>query len=256
MVISHKHRYLFVELGQTASTAISKELCEHYDGVKILRKHARYHEFLKIATLEETPHFVFSCIRNPIDTVLSKYFIYKTDHRGKFSDPERHRKQGGHVTARELSKYNFVKNTNADFPTFFKKYYVLPYVQWSALSHKDFDFLIRYQNLQDDFAEVLSLLGIEPKRPIPFANKTGKRERDFFAYYTPDIRDRAKRVFGPYMKTWGYEFPPEWGDASVSWSTQTQFHILNVLRWRLHPHALGVLRRAQDLLSLTGGRKY
>ena len=40
MVISHKHRYVFVEIPHTGSHAISKELCEFYDGQIIHRKHA------------------------------------------------------------------------------------------------------------------------------------------------------------------------------------------------------------------------
>jgi hypothetical protein len=38
----------------------------------------------------------------------------------------------------------------------------------------------------DDFAEVLKLIGIEPKRPLPVVNKTVGRERDFVSYYTPE----------------------------------------------------------------------
>ena len=49
MIISEKNKYLFLELPRTGSTAISKELRDHYDGKRILRKHSLYHEFKKIA---------------------------------------------------------------------------------------------------------------------------------------------------------------------------------------------------------------
>ena len=55
MVISHRHRYLFVELPRTGSTAIHRELIELYDGTAILQKHATYEDFLRGATeIEKT----------------------------------------------------------------------------------------------------------------------------------------------------------------------------------------------------------
>jgi hypothetical protein len=75
MVISHTYKYLFVELPHTASTAIHQELCENYEGIPIIRKHAPYHEFIRIATAEEKVYFVLSGIRNPLDEAVSIYFI-------------------------------------------------------------------------------------------------------------------------------------------------------------------------------------
>ena len=66
MVISDKNKYLLAELPHTGSTAISKELCENYDGVKILSKHARYNQFLKIATPERGEIFCFLMYKESI----------------------------------------------------------------------------------------------------------------------------------------------------------------------------------------------
>ena len=60
MIISHVHRYLFVELPHTGSSAVSRELREHYAGTQILYKHARYAEFLRSCSAEERDYFVFS----------------------------------------------------------------------------------------------------------------------------------------------------------------------------------------------------
>jgi len=226
MIISHKHKYLFVELPRTGSSAISKELCTNYDGVQILYKHAAYNDFLKSATAQEKRYFVFSCLRNPLDDAVSLYFKYKTDHRKKFS----RMKSGRIITYSSRRRFNFIQNTNADFPTYFMKFYKIPYNNWSSLSHKKFDYVIRFENLQDDFAKVLRSIGIEQKRPLLSVNKTKGRERDFLSYYTPETIARAKWVFGPFMKEWGYEFPPEWGDESVPWSSQMAFHSCNIFR--------------------------
>jgi hypothetical protein len=65
MIISHRHRYVFVEVPRTGSTAVSAELRENYDGHEILRKHASYRDFLRVASEEERGYFTFSAVRNP-----------------------------------------------------------------------------------------------------------------------------------------------------------------------------------------------
>jgi hypothetical protein len=235
MIISHKHRYLFIELPHTGSTAIGRELCENYDGESIFRKHAYYHEFLEIASTEEKTFFVFSCIRNPLDEAVTVYFRYKTNHHGSYTNPKKWRKNGGHITEAELRKYRFIKDTNADFPAYFQRFFKRPYSNWSILSHKEFDFVIRFERLQDDFAKALKLIGIEPKRPLPVVNRTDGRRRDFLTYYTPDIYQRARHVMGPLMQEWGYDFPREWGDDSVPQSSLAAFRVLWAVKkfyWR------------------------
>ena len=78
----------------------------------------------------------------------------------------------------------------------FKKYYRLPYDKWSRLDHAKFHYIIRYENIQNDFRAVLQKLNIEPKRELPRLNKTEGKD-DYTKYYTPEIRKRAVFVFGP-----------------------------------------------------------
>ncbi|HXV99712.1 MAG TPA: sulfotransferase family 2 domain-containing protein [Anaerolineae bacterium] len=230
MIISHKYKYLFIEIPRTGSTAISQELRRNYDGVSILRKHSDYLEFLKVATPEEKKYFVFAGIRNPLDDAVSLYFKYKTNHKMKYTNPARLATNGGSVTKANITKFSFVQNTNADFPTFFKRSYKLPYNNISSLSHQYCNFIIRFENLQEDFATALQLIGIESKGPLPQKNKTGGRAESFTAYYTPEAIAHAKKVFGPFMKKWGYEFPPEWGDSTVSPLTQLEFQVVDSVR--------------------------
>jgi hypothetical protein len=68
-------------------------------------------------------------------------------------------------------------------------------------------------------------------RPLPSRNSTSGRSRDFSSYYTPAAIRRAKRVFGPFMKEWGYEFPAEWGTAdAIPWWNQLEFNFFNKFR--------------------------
>jgi len=235
MIISHQHRYLFVELPRTGSTAIARELMKNYGGRKILYKHSTFQDFLRKATPEEKKYFVFSCIRNPLDEAVSRFFKLKTDHRGQFTNPEVIQRRWSIVSRLDRSISRFLRRTDADFPTFFKKCYRVTYNSWAHLSHKEFDCLLRFENLIADFDQALRRIGIEPIRPLPVLNQTNGRARDFASYYTPEIIPRAKKVFGPFLKEWGYQFPPHWGDAPLSWWNLFEFQFLNLFRvlyWR------------------------
>lgn len=211
MIISHRYRYVFVELPRTGSTAIRQELREHYDGEPILKKHATYDEFLRSATDDEKRYFVFSTVRNPLDDIVSHYFKLRTDHKGRYTDPARaprNRRLLNRIIDTVQSRY--VTGRDTDFASFLRRFYVFPYDTWASLSHERFDYVMRFERLADDFAIVLERLGIEPVRPLPVVNATATRRRSFVDYYTPDLIPRARRVFGPYMERWGYAFPESW----------------------------------------------
>jgi hypothetical protein len=211
VIISHEHRYLFVELPRTGSTAIRRELREQYDGAPILHKHATYLEFTRQASEDEKRYFVFSGIRHPLDDAVSRYFKLKTDHKQRFSDPEHHQRRRGLLNSVvDRRMYDYLRRTDADFSAFFLHFYVLPYDTWASLSHRSFDYVIRFERLVDDFDAALRAIGIEPKRPLPHVNPTGQRARSFADYYSPAAIRRARRVIGPYMERWGYEFPDSW----------------------------------------------
>jgi hypothetical protein len=235
MIISHIRKYLFVEIPHTGTTAISRELCDLYEGKRILRKHAYYPDFLEVASAEEKAYFVFAGVRNPLDEVVTRYFKLKTNHSGVYTNPSRRIQHGGHITPAGLRRYRFAKASNADFAAYFLRFYRLPFTNLCNISRQTFDFVLRFENLQQDFSKVLGLLGVEQERPLPVVNKTADRERDFWSYYTADVRERAIRVFGPFMMLWGYEFPAEWGDVSIPWSSRMLFRILDRgkrLYWR------------------------
>ena len=73
MIISYKHRLLFIEVPLTASWAIHHELCNNYEGKPILHKHVTYSEFKWYASREELGYFAFAVVRNPLDKIVSRY---------------------------------------------------------------------------------------------------------------------------------------------------------------------------------------
>jgi hypothetical protein len=209
VIISHRYRYLFIEVPLTASWATRFELCAHYGGEPIMHKHAAYSEFAAAASAEEQRYFVFATVRNPLDAAVSSYFKLLSDHRGHFSSQTSVR--SGQADYRDLAKYRWIQQHGSTFADYFRRYQNRPYVDMIELSRHRLDFVIRYENLQADFAAALGRVGLEPVRPIPPTAATAGKDRPWLDYYTPDLVPQAKRQFGPAMRRWDYAFPAEWG---------------------------------------------
>ena len=248
MVISHKYRYLFVELPFTATKAISKELKLHYNGIPILHKHATYEEFKRSDWKKYDSYFVFANIRNPLDEAVSHYFKIKNTKDGSGPLTRKNKKISGRFFYYlKKRKYHFIHKNNADFSTFFLKYYKWPYNNWSCLSHHKFNTVLRFENLSEGFSSALKMMSIIEKRPLPVLFKTPEREKEFYQYYSPDAIERAKRVFGPFMKKWDYSYPPSWGDMEISGIVTAQYQVLNIFKkfyWiYVRPHVFPTTNR-------------
>jgi hypothetical protein len=219
MIINHEHRYVYVEVPRTGSSAVRKELQEMYGGEHILRKHATYRDFLRQATEDEKAYFVFSGIRNPLDVAVTRYVHLKSNVKDHFTDSWSVKVRNSLASKIERRIYAWIQRTDATFEQFLKRWYLVPYDTWTSLDHGSIDMVLRFEHLPSDFEEALQRIGLEPKRPLPVVNKTPGRERDFVSYYTPEAIKRAVWVFGPYMEEWGYAFPDEWGSVRMpAWS--------------------------------------
>lgn len=226
MIICHQYQYLFIEIPITASWAIHHELRQHYGGEPILHKHASYPEFLRVANSKERGYFVFATVRNPLDVAVSRYFKYKVDPKDVFSS--RTSVNALRAEDSDVRKYKFIQDTHASFEDYFQRFHRRPFNGMIELSSNDLDFVIRYENLQAGFAQVLQYLDIEQIRPIPVSNKTPSKRSEWQSYYTPAIIQQAKNKFGPFMKKWGYPFPKEWGGTSIRWQDEWAFRLLSL----------------------------
>lgn len=200
MIISHKYKYVFIQVPRTASSSIGKELCYNYAGEPILYKHACYDDFLKQANPEEKEYFVFAGMRNPLDCIVTEYFRRK---EGK----------GIEQNALNLEKYLFIRDNNASFQEFLKKFHNHFHKPGKSFI-KGVDFVYKYENLQQDFSRILDILGIEQKRPLPQFNRTTGKTDYFLSYFTIEVQPMVRIVLGKRMKKYGYEFTADWLHSS------------------------------------------
>ncbi len=230
MIISHKYKFLFIGLPFSASSAISKELNLAYEGEPYLSKHSLYYEFEKEATEEEKKYFVFAVLRNPMEIVVTVYEKMRVNAKGNFTNPKLFKENGGHITEKHREKFNYIKDNNATFQEYFLKYFTKPFDNLSSLTLDSCDFVIRYENIAEDYIKALQRCGIESPRPLPIANKTAGKKKDLSKYYTDDIRQRSIMVFGPFLEKYNYTFPETWQNINVSLKSKILFELLGFAR--------------------------
>ncbi len=230
MIISHKYKFLFIGLPFSASSAISKELYLEYEGRPLLKKHSIYYEFRKIANDEELNYFVFAVLRNPMEIAVTVYEKMKANAKGNFTNPDLFVENGGHITRKQRRAFNFIHNKKATFQQYFNKFFDKPYDNLASLTLDNCDYVIRYNNIREDYLTALKKAGVLNPRPLPVANKTVGKKQDMSIYYTQDIKEKAISVFGPFLEKYNYPFPEKWGEVTVPIKSRIQFRLLGVLR--------------------------
>ncbi len=229
MIISHKYKYVFVELQRTASMSVRRELILNYAGQEILGKNTGYHTFYKTASSEERKYFVFSGIRNPLDRTISFYEKLKNDPKNYISSIETKKKKS--LSDRYfLKQYKFIKNNNANFSEYLKKFFYFPYDDRSCLSHKNFDYVYRFENIQDDFTKILNKMGIKQVRPLPATNKTKGKSSNISHYFDEKSKKLAMHVFGPFMAKWDYTMPFDDIGLEICTLDRFKFYLFGKLR--------------------------
>ncbi len=235
MIISHEHRYVFVQVPDSASTAMGRELCALYDGEEIGAKHDHLVTLHAATDGRYRDYFAFGTIRHPLEIMVARYFKLKVDRGGMFTNPEFWVENGGHITERQRERYQFIQEKDADFPSYFLRFaprlYESPY--FTGLLDR-FDLVLRKESLDRDFRAALARLGIQAQRDIPPANVTPARKGPFADYYTPEIRERTVASFGPYMRRWGFAFPEAWGARRPPRAAMLEYELgLRVARFGL-----------------------
>ena len=231
MIISHKYKFVFVGLPFSASSAISKELNLMYEGKARLSKHSLYYEFLKNATVEELKYFVFAVLRNPMEIVVTGYEKMKANAKGNFTNPQLFTENGGHITKKHRQRFQYIHKQGASFQQYFVRYFRQPYDNLACLTIDNCDYVIRYENIENDYIEALKKVGIKNPRPLPVANKTVGKKTDILSYYSDEIKDQAIYVFAPFFKKYKYQFPETWGkNIQPSVKSLLHFKALSFLR--------------------------
>ncbi len=186
------------------------ELCNLYDGERILKKHARYSDFIINASDEEKHYFAFTGQRNPLDALVTLYFRAKYEKIEKMQANPNLEKWKNRT--KRIAKWRYINDNDMSFEQYFNLYHSVKIDRsYRKVDRARMDYVYRYENLQEDFSAILEAIGIEQKRELPqHSTKTKRKSSDFYQYFTPSMRSRVQIVYGRSYKEMGYSFPDDW----------------------------------------------
>ncbi len=197
MIINHDKKYIFVGLPFSASSAISKELLERYDGEFILNKHANIPSFVRqMPKIDIAQYCIFAVVRDPVDIAWTKYNKILSNAYGAHTNPDHFIENGGWVTKRARRIYKKVTEDNLSFEEYLCYIHRLyPFDNDLSINAKYLDRIIRFEHLLDDFRDILLYLGIKPVRDLPIYNKTEKIVQN------KELSDGAiRKIFGAHYR--------------------------------------------------------
>ena len=234
MIVSHKHRFIFIKPRKAASSSIELALAPHCGPDDILNpwpvppEQARNYQgrFNPISELAGTfnplqhartirdwltrpkfyDHLSGYCIRHRLGKkIWNSYFKFSAERNPWdktvshfFWLQSRYRNRNRAISFRD---YVLQRRWSVDrqFPTDWKRYTLYGTVA--------VDFIIRFENLAEDLRHVMSVLGLDPLDELPH-DKGGVRPsgRHYSNYYDEPARMRVAEVFQREIEYFGYEF--------------------------------------------------
>lgn len=199
-MLSVSHNFLFIHIPKTAGNSLQSILLNYSDDKKVVNdgqdgknrfgitseeyrtvKHSSLQNYQnKLPQKIFNQLFKFTCIRNPWDRLISFYY---SPHRG--------------VTEWCREDFiQFVKTTPS----------MLDYLEIeTGLSEKqiNIDFFIRFESLENDFAEVCKILNI-PFTELPVLNKSNRN--NYMDYYDKELIKLVYDIFHKEIDLFNYSY--------------------------------------------------
>jgi hypothetical protein len=199
-MISFQKRFLFVHIPKTAGNSI-QTILRHYsedeivtlradqDGIERfglrnpnykIKKHstlAEYRAALGEARFRDL--YKFTCVRNPWDRMVSYYF-------GTTLVQAWDRKEFKKLILKAVSVTDYLRLDKGESDPF-----------------GNVDYVMRFENLTDDFRTVSAKLGI-PATRLPQYNRSNREH--YSKYYDTELRELIRKRFAPEIDRFGYAF--------------------------------------------------
>lgn len=206
MIISHKYKYIFVGLPFGASSTITKELMDLYEGESLFDKHANIPLLLKEQPqINLSEYYVFVVVRDPVEFAFVQYNKYLLNARGAFTDPQFFIENGGYVTPAIRKFYKKFHEKDRTFEDYLLlKYKYMPFDNNLSINAKYTNGYIRFTHLNEDFQKILKEINIPVIRDLPIYNKTEKISQEY--KITPALK---KRIFDTFFYVNIKYFPDE-----------------------------------------------
>jgi len=194
MISFHKH-FLFVHIPKTAGNSIQSVLRDYsedelvplrgeQDGIERFGLRNPNYKIKKHSTLAEygaalgedqfRSLYKFTCVRNPWDRMISYYFT-PTQNTTAWD-----RKKLRKVISKALSVADYLRSDKGERDPF-----------------DNVDYIVRFENLADDFRAVCGALGISPTT-LPQYNRSNREH--YSRYYDDELRELVRKRFAPEIE--------------------------------------------------------
>jgi hypothetical protein len=200
-MISFQKRFLFVHIPKTAGNSIQSVLRDYsedelvalrseQDGVERfglrnpkykIKKHSTLAEYREALGNEQFRRlYKFTCVRNPWDRMVSYYFT-------PTQSPETwDRKKFRSTISKAVSVSDYLRLGPGEKDPF-----------------ANVDFIMRFENLADDFCIVCTALDISPTI-LPQYNRSNRD--NYSKYYDDELRELVRERFAAEIERFGYVF--------------------------------------------------
>jgi len=200
-MISLQKRFLFVHIPKTAGNSIQSALRDYsedqlvalrkeQDGIERfglrnpkynVKKHSTLGEYRDALGNEQFRNlYKFTCVRNPWDRMVSYYFT-------PTQSPETwDRKKFRRIISKAVSVADYLRLDRGEEDPF-----------------ANVDYIMRFENLADDFRTVCGTLGILPAT-LPRYNRSSRKH--YSKYYDDELRELVRARFAAEIECFGYIF--------------------------------------------------
>ncbi|HKS04204.1 MAG TPA: sulfotransferase family 2 domain-containing protein [Chthoniobacterales bacterium] len=200
-MISLQKRFLFVHIPKTAGNSIQSVLRDYsedelvalrkeQDGIERfglrnpkykIKKHSTLREYYDALGAHQFGKlYKFTCVRNPWDRMVSYYFTptqtAETWNRKKFRE----------IISKAVSVAEFLRLDDGQGDPF-----------------ANVDYIMRFENLADDFGTVCTTIGVPPPA-LPQFNRSTREH--YSRYYDDRLRDLVRHRFAAEIKRFNYTF--------------------------------------------------
>jgi hypothetical protein len=200
-MISLKKRFLFVHIPKTAGNSIQSVLRDYsedelvalrgeQDGVERfglrnprykVKKHSTLAEYrAALGEAEFGNLYKFTCVRNPWDRMVSYYFT--PTQKAEVWDRKKFRK----IISRAASVADYLRLNKGKEDPF-----------------ANVNYIMRFENLADDFCTVCAALNISPTS-LPGYNRSNREH--YSKYYDEELRESVREQFAAEIERFGYTF--------------------------------------------------
>ena len=198
-MISKKHKFVFIHISKTGGLSIRNVLRKFSDtkikGWPTKPSHSKYKEYAR--DLDLSDYYVFSCVRNPWDRLVSMYSYWRQETG---SHPHNH---GIDQLTRKVSFKDWIKHIDGINTEDEDFRHIQNQCEWLEDEGGEIKLnkIIRFEQIDKGFEEVCADLSIGGCK-LPHRNKS--KHKDYRSYYDDGTRKIVGRMFRRDISEFGF----------------------------------------------------